>query len=392
MQVLSCVAPVLRSGRALGRASLFALLALSLGACAGHDDPGGNASSTGAPKGSSKNKNKNKSKDAGGTSGGKKKKQPKGKDKGEDQDPGEKDGAQGAKFDMGAMPEPKSKSDGSGYCPIDFLFVIDNSGSMASEQTNLAKSVPKFIESIKKATNVPEDFHIGVTSTDIYSANTAPECKKKIGGLVTQVEMATDPMQKNPPPPKECGPYQTKKRFMSEKDDLSKTFTCAAKLGIIGYGMERPMDSMRNAISKEMTAPGACNDGFLRDGALLVVVVITDEEDSMKEHLPGIQSGSRGEPADWHKALIDAKGGDARRVVVLGLLGTPAPNECKVLMKPDEVFVKADGAQLSPRLIDFVKRFGKRGVVGDVCAPDYGAFFESALDTIGKACEELPPG
>lgn len=311
---------------------------------------------------------------------------------GDSEDPGESDSADDGpepKFDLGADPEPEKVDEA---CPIDFLFVIDNSQSMANEQSNLANSVPKFIETIKTKIEDLEEFHIGITSTDAYSANAdIPECRKKMGGFVTQVELATDPLDQNGPPPKKCGPYASGKRFMNQADDLSKTFTCAAKLGTVGHGMERSMDAMRAAISKEMLAPGACNEGFLRDDALLVVVVITDEEDSIKAHLPGIQSGSQGDPPDWYKALIDAKGGDERRVVVLGLLGTPAPNDCEVLSDPDEIFVKDDGAQISPRLIEFVKSFKQRGVVGDVCAPDYGPFFQAAVDTIDVACEELPP-
>lgn len=288
------------------------------------------------------------------------------------------------------MPEPGKPTD---VCPIDFLFVIDNSRSMGGEQENLSDSVPKFIETIRNRIENLEEFHIGVTSTDVYSANEDKGYCKKIGGLVTKVETATDPLDENPSPPRVCGPYASGKRFMNQDDDLNEKFTCAAKLGIIGYGMERPMDSMVNAISKEMLAPGACNEGFLRDDALLVVVVITDEEDRVDPLMPGIQSGSRGEPADWHKALIEAKGGDARKVVVLGLVGTEKPNECKVLKDPEEPIMKGEeGAQISPRLMEFVKLFQKRGVIGDVCASDYDTFFQEAVGVIDVACEELPAG
>lgn len=382
--------------RSLSYAGLASLMVLALGACSSPQKME-SGSGGGKAKDSTKgevNPSKGDDSDDSGDSGQGNEDTPKGDGKGKgNEDSGEEsdsdsDGGEEPKFDLGASPEPKKPND---VCPIDFLFVIDNSGSMASEQENLANSVPKFIDTIRTKIKDLDEFHIGVTSTDVYSANTAPGCKK-IGGLVTQVEMATDPLEKNPPPPKECGPYATGKRFMSEKDNLNKTFTCAAKLGIVGYGLERSMDSMREAVSKEMTADGACNEGFLRDDALLVVVVITDEEDSIKKHMPGVRSGSQGDPPDWHKALIEAKGGDERRVVVLGLVGTEAPNECKVLMEPDEVFVKEEGAQISPRLIEFIKLFGKRGIVGDVCASDYNGFFQKAVDTIDVACQELPVG
>jgi len=46
----------------------------------------------------------------------------------------------------------------------DILFMIDNSGSMAQEQENLAKNLDKFINGIVSAQN---DFHIGIVTTDV---------------------------------------------------------------------------------------------------------------------------------------------------------------------------------------------------------------------------------
>lgn len=46
----------------------------------------------------------------------------------------------------------------------DILFMVDNSGSMAQEQENLAKNLDKFINGIISAQN---DFHIGIITTDV---------------------------------------------------------------------------------------------------------------------------------------------------------------------------------------------------------------------------------
>ncbi|MGC8928864.1 MAG: vWA domain-containing protein, partial [Myxococcota bacterium] len=46
----------------------------------------------------------------------------------------------------------------------DILFLVDNSGSMAQEQENLAKNLDKFINGIISAQN---DFHIAVITTDV---------------------------------------------------------------------------------------------------------------------------------------------------------------------------------------------------------------------------------
>ena len=55
---------------------------------------------------------------------------------------------------------------------------------------------------------------------------------------------------------------------------------------------------------------GGCNEGFLRDDAILVVTFITDEEDT----------GSAGNPDSWKQTLVDAKGGNEEAIVVLGLV------------------------------------------------------------------------
>ena len=120
---------------------------------------------------------------------------------------------------------------------------------------------------------------------------------------------------------------------MDETDALAETFACAGQVGTGGSGDEQPMYTMVLALGSAMNAPGGCDDGFLRDDALLVVVVIADEEDDHEvdacNQLP--QSGSPGEPADWYNLLVAAKGGVETNVVLLARVGPPAPNLCPPL-------------------------------------------------------------
>ncbi|MBI5524766.1 MAG: hypothetical protein HY897_00375 [Deltaproteobacteria bacterium] len=55
----------------------------------------------------------------------------------------------------------------------DILFLVDNSGSMAQEQENLAKNFADFIKEVLKGQN---DFHIGLVTTDV-NFNPLTECK-----------------------------------------------------------------------------------------------------------------------------------------------------------------------------------------------------------------------
>ena len=157
----------------------------------------------------------------------------------------------------------------------------------------------------------------------------------------------------------------------------------AAKVGTYGSGDERPMLAATSALSPEQNGPGGCDEGFLRDDAILVLTIITDEEDD--------GNGSPGAPADWYNAVVAAKNGDEKAVVVLGLVGdSNLPNAtCAPGGDPNG---DGQGAEPAPRLQSFVQMFSN-GVVGSVCAPDYTPFFLEAVSVIDLACDEFePPG
>lgn len=48
------------------------------------------------------------------------------------------------------------------------------------------------------------------------------------------------------------------------------------------------------------------------------------------------------------------------------------------------------GAEASPRLRDFVDRFGDRGLAASVCAEDYAPFFVRAIELVDSACDDIP--
>jgi hypothetical protein len=127
------------------------------------------------------------------------------------------------------------------------------------------------------------------------------------------------------------------------------------------------------AVSPALIGVGGCNEGFLRDDALLVVTFISDDpwfEDS-------------GDPNAWFSALETAKGGDPARVVVLGL--TPAWDDCRDGAGPPK---GGHWAQL-------VTMFADHGLHGNVCgsAAEYVTFFQMAVSVIDEACDDFePPG
>lgn len=270
----------------------------------------------------------------------------------------------------------------TGCKKVDLLFVIDNSGSMEDEQQNLLASFPGFISSIQTTLADTDGYHVGVVTTDAYLFN-EPGCTQE-GALVTKTG-GTGSSNAT------CSPFASGLRWMNEQDDLSNKFSCAAQVGTDGSGDERPMSAAIAALSQNMNAPGACNEGFLRDDALLVLVVITDEEDDHEvdgcNQLP--QQGSDGEPAGWFQSIVAAKGGNEKNVVMLALVGPDGADACPPL---DKCAGGIQGAEVATRILEFTNMF-TFGFVGQVCAPSYDTFFQDAVSVIQSACDDfVPPG
>jgi hypothetical protein len=278
---------------------------------------------------------------------------------------------------------PVDTSSDAGCRKVDLLFVIDTSGSMADEQINLVQSFPELIEGMRTQLAETMGYHVGVITTDTYVGDLS--CPPLQDGVLVTRTGGTDSSNMV------CDPYASGLRFMTEADDLETKFACAAQVGTEGDGNERPMGALSAALNPTLNADGACNEGFLRDDALLVVVLITDEEDDHEdageacEMLP--QPGSNGEPPGWFAAVTAAKAGNESSIVVLALVG-PQDNPCPTLDKCNGGIA---GAEIAPRILEFTEMF-TYGFVGSVCEP-YGPFFNEAISVIKSACDDfVPPG
>jgi hypothetical protein len=254
---------------------------------------------------------------------------------------------------------------------VDILFVIDNSGSMADEQVKLVNNFPVFAQEIQTTLSEVNDYHVGVTSTDNYGLalfspginSDSPECRL-LGSLITSTNSG------------DCAPYVEGGRYMTEQDDLQSKFSCAGNLGDTGSGLEQVAGAMTAAISPALNSPGACNEGFIRDDALLVVVLISDENDDIE---------SMGDPADWYSLVSSFKFNEPDNVVVLSLIWDDSngnPNGC----------VNATDEEIGSDLIAFTQMF-TYGSVGSVCVDSYQTFFHDAISVIDSACDDfMPPG
>lgn len=273
---------------------------------------------------------------------------------------------------------------------VDFLFVIDSSGSMVDEQDNLLASFPGFIAAIED-TLMFDDFHLMVVDAGLIAGQ---GCDGQLGAGRVTSSLGQD-----------CALAGGLRYTTQDQPDLVSAFTCIASRGSDGPGNEQTMDSMLASIGP-LTGPGQCNEGFLRDDAVLVITIISDEEDSgadgtQNPPLDGSCSpadsdpNSQGDPQAWIDAVVAAKSGDPNAVVVLSLVGDcDAGGTCPgiALGNPLDPLGSVTGAEPAPRLRAFTIGF-QYGSIGPVCAPDYAPFFEDAVSVIASACDDfVPPG
>lgn len=267
-----------------------------------------------------------------------------------------------------ASDDPIAAAPAGGCTKVDFLFIVDNSLSMLEEQTALVRSFPGFM-SVVEQTLGASDFHVMVIDTD--AAGVGDAIASLLGGSSDACAPVLGAGRRQNQAGEECGLEANQRYLDTTQADLTTAFSCVAEVGTLGNPGEAPVDAMLASLAPTINAPGACNAGFSRDDAILVVTVIGDEDDVV----------SSGDPDTWRAALTAAKGGSASSIVFLGLIGGDgsASSACS-----------ASEVDAAPRLHQLIRGF-EFGSVGDICAADYAPFFADAVSVIDTACEDFTP-
>lgn len=263
---------------------------------------------------------------------------------------------------------------------IDFLFSISASGTMFNQQAQLIDAFPAFMATIEE--QLPDfDVHIlvanldgiwgmpdcGACTTSCDPQGESPlcgaeihECDEQIGAGVTFPggKGATN---------RRCEFAGGRRYITRDEPDRTAAFSCAAQVGLSGSDLTA--EAMVNALGPDLNSPGGCNDGFLREDALLVVTIINDVYDE----------DSTGTVDSWIKALRTAKHGDNDAFAVL-VLTTDVDLGYWQLCLPEE------WAQ-TPNPLRQLALGVEHGFVASICEETYAPFFAGTVAEIVSLCE-----
>jgi hypothetical protein len=265
---------------------------------------------------------------------------------------------------FGDTPDPGER----GCSRIDFLFVIDNSISMVFAQNKLRDSFPAFMAVVQNNVTAT-DYHIMVVDTDSWDGlvgDPSDDCREALGAGRRADFTGQD-----------CGLPDGRRYITSSEPNLTQTFACLANVGAFGDPNEQPIDAMLQALSPAQNATGGCNTGFLRRDAILVVTLITNQDDESS-----IGAGATA-PETWQENLLALKGGDPGALVLLSFV---ADNNLDPPLPGGPCTFLDLGTSGAPRLQRFTRGLERNSLVS-VCANDYAPFFESVVGSIGSACE-----
>lgn len=178
---------------------------------------------------------------------------------------------------------------------VDILFVTDNSESMKSAQENLVKNLDRFTNGINK--NKMIDYQIGVISTwDSRTFGTKQQGPYNIGDLRYMKNSANKSFNQ---------------RFVNKayKSYLSPTLN----IGVASFQNGGPQHEEFFAplqAALEKSKRGGVNEDFFRENSQLVVIIMTDADESSTQITP----------EQMARTLRDFKGGNAKKLSVYGVL------------------------------------------------------------------------
>lgn len=221
---------------------------------------------------------------------------------------------------------------------VDILFVVDNSGSMATHQRNLSANVAKFTQTFTKSSVL--DYNIGIVTTDMMGGGWGtrkPCCGQLVG--------TTRVVNKNTP---------------GAEATLANNFL----VGTDGSASEASFDPVVSALSQPNLT--GWNTGFYRADASLVVIFLTDAEDQ----------SDNVSPQSLYNFLLNLKQGDVTKLLAFGVI-VPSNNTVRC---------DRDDGRTPQRIETFLGMMpNNKNNIMNICDPDYGTRLANmAKDIVDK--------
>jgi hypothetical protein len=273
---------------------------------------------------------------------------------------------------------------GMGCEKVDLLFVIDDSGSMSDNQDKLTQAFPGMAQTIDDTLVVGQgiDYRIGVISSNILddTACLLGMCGPNFLGRLQHTEARVS-----------CSDVPAGRWIEGSEGPTSvaEQFTCIASLnmaldlnGIPEGSSEQPLEATRMALIDRVSDQESYNQGFLRSDALLVMIIVTDEDDQSVWQTATSWDlfggpGSLAPVSDFYDMVVGLKGDHPENVAVVAISG-PA---------------SGGGETDAPRVHDFLALAGANTYWADISGNDYSTALGDALALIEGSCDGfIPPG
>ncbi len=290
-----------------------------------------------------------------------------------------------------------------GIAATDILFVVDDSTSMGNEQTLLRNGLYQFIQALASSP-IAANYQIGVTTTSVvgwtdgqasYAAGPSTGDPYAAGTIVAIARDGT-----GAPLPGDFvylnGAYAGSRILASGQPNLVSDFEANVLVGVDGSNREEPFRAAELALEK--ASPGGPNAGFLRPGARLAIVFLSDEDDCSGPSDPSIfdsagcraaKTGNLLTPVSDVSALLHGPIDGQVRDVVLGAIVGVAPGTqlpscggswCASLPGGNACGTATDaGSRFLELLADFP---ADHTMVGSICDTDFAAALAGIADVI----------
>lgn len=164
---------------------------------------------------------------------------------------------------------------------LDLLVVVDDSPSMIEKQTAFRAAFPSLVAKLAALEGGIPNLHLAVISSDMGTSALDGQTASSIGGIGSGGCAGTG----------KAGAFQLGSATLLDEDDrfavqsrdgsknfegsLEALFDQMSALGAGGCGFEQPLAATHAALG---------NPGFVRPGANLAVIVLSDEDDCSAEH------------------------------------------------------------------------------------------------------------